>query len=84
MIVDPSVLGKFGRQVLRERKVGILNGDLCRSLCDNQASYLRSTGRVDIYIKHPFGYSGWLHIFEPTVVSVDLLPLGFVTKLTAY
>ena len=70
MIVDPSVLGEFGNQVLREREVGILDGDLRRSLLDDQASYLRSTGRVDICIKHPSRYSGWLHMFEPTVVSV--------------
>ena len=31
MIVDPSMLGEFGSQVWRERKVGILDGDLCRS-----------------------------------------------------
>ena len=54
------------------------------SLLDDQASYLRSMGRVDICINHPSGYSGWLRMFKPTAVSVDLLPLGFVTKLTAY
>ena len=31
MIVDPSVLGKFGSQVRREREVGILDGNLCKS-----------------------------------------------------
>ena len=84
MIVDAGVLEEFGSQVLRECEVGILDGDLCRSLPGDQASYLRSTGRVDICINHPSTYSGWLHMFEPTVVSIDLLPLGFVTKLTAY
>ena len=84
MIIDPSVLREFGSQVLREREVGILDGDLRRSLPGDQASYLRSTGKVDICINRPSGYSGWLHMFEPTVVSVDLLPLGFITKLTAY
>ena len=46
MIVDPSVLGEFGRQVQREhvREVSILGGDLCRSLFGYQAGYLRSTG----------------------------------------
>ena len=50
MIVDPSVLGEFGSQVRREhvREVGILDGDLCRSLLGDQAGYLRSTGRVNI------------------------------------
>ena len=48
MIVDPSVLGEFGSQVRREREVGILDGDLRRSLLDYQAVYLRSTGRVNI------------------------------------
>ena len=84
MIVDAGVLGEFGSQVLREREVSILDGDLCGSLPGNQASYLRSTGRVDICINHPSRYSGWLHMFEPIVVSVDLLLLGFFTKLTAY
>ena len=42
MIVDPSVLGEFGSLVRRERKVGILDGDLCRSLFGYQAGYLRS------------------------------------------
>ena len=32
MIVDPSVLGEFGSQVLKERKVGILSGDHRKSL----------------------------------------------------
>ena len=84
MIVDPGVLGEFGNQVWGERKVGILDEDLCSSLLGDQASYLRSTGRVDICINHPSGYSGWLHMFEPTAVSVDFLPLGFVTKLITY
>ena len=30
------------------------------------------------------GYSGWLRIFKPTAILVDLLLLGFVTKFTAY
>ena len=52
MIVDPSVLGEFGSQVRREhvRKVGILDGDLCRSLLGDQASSLRSTGWVDTFL----------------------------------
>ena len=84
MIIDAGVLGEFRSQVLRKREVSILDGDLCRSLPGNQASYLRSTGKVDICINHPFRYSGWLDIVKPTVVLVDFLPLGFVTKLTAY
>ena len=48
MIVGLSVLGEFGNQVRREREVGILDGDLRRSLLDYQAVYLRSTGRVNI------------------------------------
>ena len=34
VLVNPGVLGEFGRQVRREyvHKVGILDGDLCRSL----------------------------------------------------
>ena len=50
MIVDPSVLGEFGSQVRREhvREVDILVGDLCRSLFDYQAGYLRLPQRVDV------------------------------------
>ena len=48
MIVGLSVLGEFGNQVRRERKVGILDGNFCRSLLDYQAVYLRSTERVNI------------------------------------
>ena len=84
IVVDPSVLGEFGSQVRREREVGILDGDLCRSLLSNQASYLKSMGRVSICINHLSGYSGWLQMFEPTVILVDFLLLGFVTKLTTY
>ena len=86
MIVDPSVVGEFGSQVRKKhvRKVGVLDGDLYKSFLGNQASYLRSMGRVDISINHPFRYSGWLRMFEPTAVLVSLLPLGFVTKLTTY
>ena len=62
----------------------IFGEDICRSLLDNQASYLRFTGRVEICINYLSGYSGWLHMFKPTAISVDLLLLGFVTKLTAY
>ena len=43
MIVSPSVLKEIGNQVRRERKVGILVGDLCRSLFRYYAGYLRST-----------------------------------------
>ena len=84
MIVNPSMLREFGSQVLRERKVGILDGDPRRSLFCNQASYLKSTGWVNICINHPSGYSGWLYMFKLTIVLVDLLSLGFITKLTAY
>ena len=62
----------------------IFGGDIRRSLLGDQASYLWSMERVDICINHPSGYSGWLYMFEPTVVLVDFHPLGFVTKLTAY
>ena len=50
MVVDPGVLGEFGRQVWREyiREFGILVGDLCGSLLGNQAGYLRSPGRMNI------------------------------------
>ena len=58
MIVDPSVLGEFGNQVLKEREVGILNGDLCRSLLGYQAVYLRSTRRVNIERGGAEGRSG--------------------------
>ena len=43
MIIDLNVLGEFGSQVRRERKVGILDGDLCRSLFRYQAGYIGST-----------------------------------------
>ena len=43
MIVGPSVLKEFRNQVRRERKVGILVGDLCRSLLGYQVGYLGST-----------------------------------------
>ena len=44
-IIDPSVLGEFGNQVWREHvhEVGILVGDLRKSLFGYQAGY-----RVDI------------------------------------
>ena len=50
MVVDPGVLGEFGRQVWREyvREVGILVGDFCGSFLGNQAGYLRPSGRIDI------------------------------------
>ena len=50
IIVDSGVFGKLGSQVRREniREVQILGKDLCRSLLDNQAGYLRPPGRVDI------------------------------------
>ena len=50
MVVDLSLLGEFGSQVQREhdRKVGILDRDLCRSLLGYQAGSLRSTGKVNI------------------------------------
>ena len=50
MIVDPSVVGEFGSQVRRKHvyEVGILDGDLCKSLFSYQAGYLRSTGRMNI------------------------------------
>ena len=47
VIVDPGVLGEFGSQVRRERKVGILDGDLCRSLLGYQAGYLRSMVNIE-------------------------------------
>ena len=62
----------------------VFGKDICKSPLGNQASYLRSMGRVDICINHLSIYSGWLRIFEPTAVLVDLLLLDFVTKLTAY
>ena len=45
MVIDPSVLGEFESQVRRERKVGILDGNLCRGLLGNQAGYLRPVKR---------------------------------------
>ena len=48
MIVDPSMLGEFGSQVWRKRKVSILDKNLNRSLFGYHAIYLKSTGRVII------------------------------------
>ena len=47
------MLREFGCQVWRKyiRKVDILVKDLCKSLFDNQAGYLRFMRRVDICIK---------------------------------
>ena len=77
MFVDPSV-----REYVRE--VGILDGDLCRSFLGNQVDYLRSTGRVDICIDDRAPCSIGCLIGSSSGYALDLLPLGFVTKLTAY
>ena len=54
MVVDFGILGGFGRQVQRKyiRKVDIPVGDFCKSLFNNQVGYLRSMGKVDIYIEY--------------------------------
>ena len=71
-IINPSVLGESGSQVWREnvREVGILNGDLRRSLLDNQASSLRFKGWVNTFfvlrILRMITYN-WAHFFLTTL-----------------
>lgn len=52
------MLKKFGYQIRREYicNVSILGKDLCKSHFDYQTGYLRSTERVDIYIKQGKAY----------------------------
>ena len=53
MVVHLSMLGGFGRQVKKEYvcKVNILVGNLCKIFFGYQASYLKSTERVDLCIE---------------------------------
>ena len=63
MIVDPSVLGEFGGQVRRERKVGILDGDLCRSLGRSWATHRNRLTRRELRRSHVPGQALQLQLF---------------------